>query len=138
MMAKKKKSMNETADTVFAEESAPIVEAVEEKQVSQDLATRLSKMCEQPGVLGFILRDTTTATINLKEPEKIVDYALLTSQTLESSQEISQMFNLGDFESTLIEGKNMKTLCFVLDENRVNIFMEKDVDHADILNSVRQ
>ena len=137
-MAKKKKSMNETADIVFAEESAPIVEAVEEKQVSQDLVTRLSKMCEQPGVLGFILRDTTTATINLKEPEKIVDYALLTSQTLESSQEISQMFNLGDFESTLIEGKNMKMLCFVLDENRVNIFMEKDVDHADILNSVRQ
>ena len=137
-MAKKKKSMSETAETVFAEESAPIVEAVEEKQVSQDLATRLSKMCERPEVLGFIMRDTTTATINLKEPEKIVDYALLTSQALESSQEISQMFNLGDFESTLIEGKNMKTLCFVLDENRVNIFMEKDVDHADILNSVRQ
>jgi len=137
-MAKKKKSMNETADTVFAEESAPIVEAVEEKQVSQDLATRLSKMCERPEVLGFIMRDTTTATINLKEPERIVDYALLTSQALESSQEISQMFNLGDFESTLIEGKNMKTLCFVLDENRVNIFMEKDVDHADILNIVRQ
>jgi len=137
-MAKKKKSMSETADTVFAEESAPIVEAVEEKQVSQDLATRLSKMCERPEVLGFIMRDTTTATINLKEPERIVDYALLTSQALESSQEISQMFNLGDFESTLIEGKNMKTLCFVLDENRVNIFMEKDVDHADILNSVRQ
>ena len=137
-MAKKKKSMNETADTVFAEESAPIVEAVEEKQVSQDLATRLSKMCERPEVLGFILRDTTTATINLKEPEKIVDYALLASQTLESSQEISQMFNLGDFESTLIEGKNMKTLCFVLDENRVNIFMEKDVDHAEILSSFRQ
>jgi len=137
-MAKKKKSMSETADTVFAEESAPIVEAVEEKQVSQDLATRLSKMCERPEILGFIMRDTTTATINLKEPEKIVDYALLTSQALESSQEISQMFNLGDFESTLIEGKNMKTLCFVLDENRVNIFMEKDVDHADILKSVRQ
>jgi len=137
-MAKKKKSMNETADTVFAEESAPIVEAVEEKQVSQDLATRLSKMCERPEILGFIMRDTTTATINLKEPEKIVDYALLTSQALESSQEISQMFNLGDFESTLIEGKNMKTLCFVLDENRVNIFMEKDVDHTGILKSVRE
>jgi len=137
-MAKKKKSMSETVDTVFAEESAPIVEALEEKQVSQDLATCLSKMCERPEVLGFILRDATTATINLKEPEKIVDYALLTSQAMESSQEISQMFNLGDFESTLIEGKNMKTLCFVLDENRVNIFMEKDVDHADILNSVRQ
>jgi len=138
-MAKKKKSMNETADTVFAEESAPIVEAVEEeKQVSQDLATRLSKMCERPEVLGFILRDTTTATINLKEPEKIVDYALLTSQAMESSQEISQIFNLGDFESTLIEGKNLKTLCFVLDENRVNIFMEKDVDHAEILNHFKQ
>ena len=137
-MAKKKKSMSETADTVFAEESAPIVDAVEEKQVSQDLATRLSKMCERPEILGFIMRDTTTATINLKEPEKIVDYALLTSQALESSQEISQMFNLGDFESTLIEGKNMKTLCFVLDENRVNIFMEKDVDHTGILKSVRE
>ena len=137
-MAKKKKSMNETATTVFAEDDAPIVEAVEEKQVSPDLATRLSKTCERLGVLGFILRDATTATINLKEPEKIVEYALLTSQALESSQEINQMFNLGDFESTLVEAKEMKTLCFVLDENRVSIFMKKDVDHSDILNSVRQ
>jgi len=42
-MAKKKKSMSETADTVFAEEGAPIVDAVEEKQVSQDLANSLVK-----------------------------------------------------------------------------------------------
>jgi len=137
-MAKKKRSISETMTTVLVEDNAPLVEAIEEEQVSQDLATRLSGICERPGVLGFILRDTTTATINLKEPEKIVDYALLTSQVLESSQEISQMFNLGEFGSALIEGKDMKTLCFVLDKNMVNIFMEKNVDHADVLNSVRQ
>lgn len=137
-MGKKKRSMNETAITVLAEDKAPIVEAIEEKQTSQDLATRLSGICERAGVLGFILRDATTATISLKEPEKLIEYALLTSQALESSLEISQMFNIGEFSSTLIEGKNMKTLCFVLDENRVNIFMDKNVDHADILNSTMQ
>jgi predicted regulator of Ras-like GTPase activity (Roadblock/LC7/MglB family) len=137
-MGKKKRSMNETAATVLAEDNAPIVEAVEENQVSQDLSTRLLGICERSGVLGFILRDATTATINLKEPEKLIEYALLTSQALESSQEISQMFNMGEFSSTLIEGKEMKTLCFVLEENRVSIFMEKDVDHADILNSAKQ
>lgn len=137
-MAKKKRSISETTTTVFVEDSAAIVEATEEEQASPDLAARLSKVRERAGVLGYLLRDTNTATIDLKEPEKIVEYALLSSQALESSQEISQMFNLGEFRSALVEGRDMKALCFMIDENRINIFMEKDADHADILNSVTQ
>lgn len=138
-MAKKKRSISETTTTVFVEDSAAIVEAAaEEEQASPDLAARLSKIRERAGVLGYLLRDTNTATIDLKEPEKIVEYALLSSQALESSQEISQMFNLGEFRSALVEGRDMKALCFMIDENRINIFMEKDADHADILNSVTQ
>ena len=141
-MGRKKRSTTETA-TVLAEESAPIVElaeapTAEEPQASQDLAKDLSRICEREGVLGFIVRDTSTATIDLKNPEKIVEYALLTSQALESSQELSQLFSIGELRSALIEGRDIKVLCIMVGESKINVFMEKSVDHADLLDCVAQ
>jgi len=136
-MARKKKSMSETA-TELVEDGAAVIEAVEEKQASPELAECLSKLSERSEVLGYILRDTNTATINLKDPEKIVEYAILGSEALEASQEISQLFNLGEFGSTLVEGRDTKALCFMINENKINVFMKKDTDHAEILSNVRQ
>jgi len=139
-MGRKKRSTIETA-TVLTEESAAIVElaeapAAEEPQGSQDLANELAEICKREGVLGFILRDASTATIDLKNPEKIVEYAMLTSQALESSQELSQLFNIGEFRSAIIEGKEIKALCMMVGESKINIFMEKSVDHTDLLDDV--
>jgi hypothetical protein len=57
---------------------------------------------------------------------------------MESSQEISQLFNLGEFRSTLIKGKDINALCVTIGENKISIFMEKDVDHENILNSLQE
>jgi predicted regulator of Ras-like GTPase activity (Roadblock/LC7/MglB family) len=139
-MARKKRNAIETA-TVLTEESGAIVELEEtpsakEPQASPDLAKELSKICKREGVLGYILRDTSTATIDLKNPEKIVEYALLTSQALESSQELSQLFGTGEFRNALIEGKDVKALCMMVGESKINIFMEKSADHIDLLDDV--
>ncbi len=55
---------------------------------------------------------------------------------LDFSREISDLFDLGDVESTLIEGKEIKELCMVIGENKISIFMEKNADHAAILKKV--
>lgn len=131
-MAKKKRSVQETITTVVVDN----VTSSEEDQVFTDLNKNLAEIRKVKGVVGYILRSTTSATIDLKEPEKIFEYAMLSSQMLDSSREISDLFNLGDVENILIEGKETKTLCMVIGENKISIFMEKNADHADILNRV--
>jgi predicted regulator of Ras-like GTPase activity (Roadblock/LC7/MglB family) len=131
-MVKQKRSIHETATTVIVDD----VTSSEEDQVFTDLSKNLAEIRKAEGVIGYILRSTTAATIDLKEPEKLIEYAILSSQVLDSSQEISELFELGDVESTLIESKEIKVLCLVIDENKISIFMEKNADHADILKRV--
>jgi predicted regulator of Ras-like GTPase activity (Roadblock/LC7/MglB family) len=131
-MVKQKRSIHETATTVIVDD----VTSSEEDQVFADLSKNLAEIRKAQGVIGYILRSTTAATIDLKEPEKLVEYAILSSQVLDSSREISELFELGDVESTLIEGKEIKALCLVIGENKISIFMEKNADDADILKKV--
>jgi predicted regulator of Ras-like GTPase activity (Roadblock/LC7/MglB family) len=131
-MVKQKRSIHETAEPVIVDD----VTSSEEDQVFTDLSKNLAEIRKTEGVVGYILRSTTAATIDLKEPEKIVEYAILSSQVLDSSREISELFELGDVESTLIEGKEINALCLVIGENKIGIFMEKNADHADILKKV--
>ena len=108
----------------------------EKDQAFKDLSDKLAKIRKYPGVLGYIIRNTTTATIDLNEPEKIVEYAIFSSQLLDSSQEISDQFELGDVTSVLIEGKQSKALCMNIDGNKISIFMEKDADDTHILEKI--
>ena len=136
-MGRKKKSSAET-ETVLTEENVAVIELVEESQISSDIVKSLSKICKRKTVLGYIIRDANTATIDLKEPEKLVDYAMLTSQALESGQELSQLFPVGELKSTVIEARDIKAVCMIIGESKISVFMKKNVDHADLLNSITQ
>jgi predicted regulator of Ras-like GTPase activity (Roadblock/LC7/MglB family) len=130
-MVKKKRSIHETSTTVIMEDETAI-SSVEEDQTFTNLRTSLAEINKCEGVLGYILRNATSATIDLKNPAKLVEYAILSSQALDSSQEIAELFDIGDIENILIEGKDIKVLCMSIDENKISIFMEKNADHADI------
>jgi len=134
-MVQKKKNMQETATTLVIdhETAAP---AVEKDQTLTSLCTKLGEINKRKGVLGYILRNATSATIDLKDPTKLVEYALLSSQALDSGKEISELFDIGEIENILIEGKDVKALCMAIGENKVSIFMEKDAEHTDILRRV--
>jgi predicted regulator of Ras-like GTPase activity (Roadblock/LC7/MglB family) len=134
-MVKKKRSIHETATTVIVDDETDVTSS-EEDQVFTDLSKSLAEIRKRDGVVGYILRNTSSATIDLKEPAKIVEYAILSSQMLDSSREISDLFDLGDVKSILIESKEIKALCMVIGENKISIFMEKNADHADILKRV--
>jgi hypothetical protein len=84
-------------------------------------------------VLGYILRGDSKATVDLGDPAKIIEYAMLSSQAFECSEALAQTFQLGVTENVLVEGKDLKVLCIDHGQNKISIFMQKETDHADLL-----
>jgi predicted regulator of Ras-like GTPase activity (Roadblock/LC7/MglB family) len=130
---KQKTSLNET-ETEFSPVAITTVD--EENSVYANLNASLAEIRKLKGVTGYILRSNTEAIIDLNEQDKITEYAILSSQMNESSQEIVKQFNLGETESILVEGKNVKVLCMSIGENKISIFMEKTATHAWIIKRI--
>lgn len=97
--------------------------------IGEKIKQNIDKINEKEGVIGYILRNEKSASINLKDPTKIIDFAVLSSSALESSEKLSSTFELGDVKYVLVEGNTVKLLSFTVEENRVSVFMEKNVDH---------
>jgi len=89
----------------------------------------IEKIKAEEGVIGYILRNAKSASIDLKDPAKIIDFAILSSSAMEVSEELSNTFKLGDVTHVLIEGNTVKLLFFSVEDNMVSVFMEKSVDH---------
>lgn len=126
-MAKKKKGVQEQ----IVEAAQPI--AVEGITPANNVRANLDEVKTYEGVIGYIIRNTTSAAIDLKDPTKIVDYAILSSSALDASKELTELFDLGDAKSTIVEGKDVRMLSAVVYENRISIFMDKTADTKRIL-----
>lgn len=131
----KNKQSQETETAIVVDEDE-IAATPEEDQTFKDLSDKLAEIRKAKDVIGYIIRNKTSATIDLDKPEKLVEYAIFSSQVLDSSQEISDQFELGNVENVLIEGKESKALCMNIEGNKISIFMEKNADHADILKQI--
>ena len=133
-MLKPKTSTNE-AETALTNEV--IVTAVDEENSGfASLSASLTEIRKLKGVTGYILRSNTSAIIDLNEQDKIIEYAVLSTQMHDSSQEIAKQFNLCEIESILVEGKNVKVLCMSIGENKISVFMEKSATHAWIIKRI--
>jgi predicted regulator of Ras-like GTPase activity (Roadblock/LC7/MglB family) len=130
-MAKKKGSQQEAATTMIVDEEE-LGASSDEDDIYEDLSCELAEIRKDKNVLGYILRNETSATIDIEESGKIVEYAIFSSQVLDSSQEISDTFELGEVESVVTEGEDAKALCMKIGENRINVFMKKDADCSKI------
>lgn len=126
-MAKKKKGVQEQ----IVEAAQPI--AVEGITPANNVRANLDEVKTYEGVIGYIIRNTTSAAIDLKDPTKIVDYAILSSSALDASKELTELFDLGDAKSTIVEGKDVRMLSAVVYENQISIFMDKTADTERIL-----
>ena len=93
-----------------------------------DLRKKLETLKNHNGVLGYIMRNSTYASIDLDDPTKIMDYALLSSSIVDACEEISQICGLGGIKSIVVEGKNVKMLVLTANEKTISVFMEKNVD----------
>ena len=138
-MARKKRSRTEKiATTVMENEpTLPIISAcVEEDTTFKSLRNRLVEISQQECVTGYILRNGTSAAINLKDPSNLMGLALLCSYAVDTGHEFSETFNLGQIENIFLEGKNAKVLCVAVDKCVVNVFMEKTADDSQILDRI--
>jgi predicted regulator of Ras-like GTPase activity (Roadblock/LC7/MglB family) len=127
-LARKKKSVQE-AEVVASDE--PV--AVDEPVSAQNLRANLQELNKYEGVIGYILRNSTSATIDLKDPAKLIDYAILSSSAFDLSSEFSQLFDLGEIENIFLEGKNVKVFSLIASGNKISVFMEKNADCEKVL-----
>jgi predicted regulator of Ras-like GTPase activity (Roadblock/LC7/MglB family) len=125
-MVKKKK--DELEITTVAEPTL-----IETTDYESNLRANLEEIKKYDGVVGYILRNTTSASIDLKEPAKIIDYAILSSTAFEATEEVSDVFELGDIKSIIVNGKNVKMLSLTLEQNKISIFMQNNADTEKIL-----
>jgi predicted regulator of Ras-like GTPase activity (Roadblock/LC7/MglB family) len=131
---KPKTSTNE-AETALTNEVV-VTSVDEENSGFASLSASLTEIRKLKGVIGYILRSNTSAIIDLNEQDKIIEYAVLSTQIHDSSQEIVKQFNLGETESILVEGENVKVLCMSIGENKISVFMEKSATHAWIIKRI--
>jgi predicted regulator of Ras-like GTPase activity (Roadblock/LC7/MglB family) len=129
-MVKKKRSFQEVAAV-----AEPVT--VEETISVNNLRANLDEIKTYDGVVGYILRNSTSAAIDLKDPTKLIDYAIISSSALDASEELSKLFDLGAVKDIVVEGKGVKVLSLTVGENRISIFLEKDADCEKILKKLR-
>jgi len=129
-MVKKKSDFQEVA--AVAEPAT-----IEETASVNSLRVSLEEIKTYDGVVGYILRNSTSAAIELKDPAKLIDYAIISSSALDTCEELSRIFDLGAVKDIVVEGKGIKVLSLTVDENRVSIFLEKDADCEKILKKLR-
>ena len=134
-MLKQKTNANE-AETALTSQVAITTTVEDENSAFASLSASLAEIRKLKGVLGYILRSNTSAIIDFTEPDKITENAILSSQIHDSCQEITKQFNLGEMESVLVEGENVKVLCMSIGENNISVFMEKNATHSWIIKRI--
>jgi len=128
----KPKKKDAVQATVTAE---PI--AVESAAFENTLRANLEEIRNYDGVVGYILRNTTSASIDVKDPAKIIDYALLSSTTFDSTEELSTLFNLESAKDIIINGKTLRMLSLIVEKNKISIFLENGSDTEKVLKRIR-
>ena len=129
-MSKKKKSGQETTETIE-------LITFEESAVEGDLHANLEEIRKYDGVIGYVLRNTTSASINLNDPEKITDYAILSYSTFDASCDLSELFDLGEIKSVVVNGSKIRMLSMIVGENKISVFMEKDADTEKVIRKIQ-
>jgi predicted regulator of Ras-like GTPase activity (Roadblock/LC7/MglB family) len=103
----------------------------------KSLRASLEEIKNYDGVIGYILRNSTSAAIDLRDPTKIIDYAILSSSAHEASEKLSELFDLGDVRYITVEGKVAKVLSLMTGENKISVFIEKEADSEKVLRKLR-
>ena len=131
----KQKTNANKAETELTNQVA-ITTVDDENSAFASLSASLAEIRKLKGVIGYILRSNTSAILDLTEADKIAQYGILSSQIHDSCQEIAKQFNLGEMESMLVEGENVKVLCMSIGENKISVFMEKKATHSWIIKRI--
>jgi len=100
-IVKRKRAISETSTTIILDVSGAT--EAEEARNAIDLLATLQEIRKSDKVIAFILRSATRATVYLRDDEEISKYAILSTQLFDSSEQLLELFDLGDTENILIE-----------------------------------
>jgi len=117
-------------------DAVAVTSATEEDSAFASLGASLAEIRKLKGVIGYILRGSNSAMLDLSELDKISQYAALTYQLNEASLEIAKQLNFAEVESVLVEGENQKVLFMRIGENKISVFMEKSASHSGIIKRI--
>lgn len=95
----------------------------------EELEAKLQEIKDQEGIIGYILRSTKSASIDLKDPTKMISYALLSSTMFDTSQNMIEELKMGDVNSIVVESDETKIMSMNINDQSLSIFMEKNVNH---------
>lgn len=93
------------------------------------LLEKLKEIKNQEGIIGYILRSSNSAAIDLKDPQKIIDYALLSSAVMDISNKMTEKLQVDEVEKAVMETEQTKLLSINLGNKHLSIFMKQSVDH---------
>ena len=101
------------------------------------LQEKLQEIKNQEGIIGYILRNSQSASIDLKDPKKIIDYAVLSSTAFDVSRSMTEALQMGEVDTMVVESEETKLLSMNVNDHRLSIFMEKTVDHNKLYKSLK-
>jgi predicted regulator of Ras-like GTPase activity (Roadblock/LC7/MglB family) len=130
MTNKKRKDELQTTET-----AEPTV--IENATFESTLRANLEEIRNYDGIVGYILKNTNSASIDLKDPAKIIDYAILSSTTFDSTEKLSKLFNLEGIKDIIINGKNLKMISLTIEKNRISVFLENSSDSDRVLKRIQ-
>ena len=128
-------------NTVAAQAESASKSAVSKSPDGEDaafasLGASLAEIRKLKGVVGYIMRGSTSAVLDLPEGGEISQYAFLSHQLNESSFEIAKQLGITEVESVIVEGKKLKVIFMKIRENKITIFMEKSANHSGIIKRI--
>ncbi len=103
----------------------------------EELQEKLHEIKDQEGIIGYILRGTKSASIDLKDPTKIIDYAVLSSTAFDASTNMTEALQMGEPKKIVIESEETKLLSMNVNNHRLSIFMEKTVNHNKLYKNLK-
>ena len=104
---------------------------------TEKLLEKLQEIKEQEGIIGYILRSPKSASIDLKDPTKIIEYAVLSSTTFDTGCNMTETLKLGEIDTIVLESEETKLLSMNSNHHRLSVFMEKSVDHNKLFKSMK-
>jgi len=118
---------------VEEEEQVDWAPKIEQPTGAINLRAVLDRVKSRDGIIGYIVRGPTSASVDIKDPSKIIDYAALSAEAMESGEAFSETFELGSICDIVFEGKNVKMLLLKRGEQELTVFMDRSVDHDAVL-----
>ena len=103
----------------------------------EELQEKLRDLMDQEGIIGYILRGSKSASIDLKDPKKIIEYAVLSSTAFDVSRNMTDTLQMGEVDNLVVESEETKLLSMTVNDHRLSIFMEKSVDHNKLYKNLK-